>query len=171
MEEWTRPFVLCCWQLLSRSMPNKTTVNPKKSMLYNIYTDFTAASSQRGAVEGINNSQMAKFHSGMKNILKQKSGFAWMRTLCHQLIRCPPRFSRASFLIRHILAGINEGTYCLSICSVSSQHTVLRPWQKRRLEQSAQLPLVFIFPYLSSTSMLCRKRIQSAVFSPQLGFV
>lgn len=97
----------------------------------------------------------------MKNILKQKSGFTWTQTLCHQLIRCPPCFSRASFLIRHILARINEGTYCLSICSVCSRHTALRPWRKHRLDQSAQLPLAFIFPYWSSTSVLCHKRIHS----------
>lgn len=81
-----------------------------------------------------------------------------MQTLCRQLIRCPPCVSRASFLIWHILARINEGTSCLSICSVCSRH---RPWRKHRLEQSAPLPLAFIFPYLLRTSMLCHKRIHS----------
>lgn len=148
----------------------KQDCQSQKSMLKTYIPFLCAASSQRGAVEGINNSQMARFHSGMENILKQRSGFEWMRTLCHQLIHCPSCFSRASFLIWHILARINEGTYCLSICPVCSRHAVLRPWRKHGLEQSAQLPLALIIQYLSSTSMLCHKHM-CAVFSQDSGTI
>lgn len=169
MEEWTPPFVLYCWQLLSKSTPNKTTVNPK-NLFCITYLLVLLLLPHRG--EQLRVLTILRWPHWDEEHIKTK---VWLYMDANALSPTHPLSTLflQSLIFDPTYLGKNKWRHILSVhmLSLFPTHCSEALAKTSFGSISAASTRFYISILIEHIRALSQAYTQSAVFSPQLGFV